>query len=239
MSEKIYLEKDSGEKIYLTGTQYILGRDNSCDIVFREGNVSRKHARLRLRDGSWYIKDLHSTNGTKINGNTIEPDREVFVCLGDVIDLANRSRVVLKCEIAEDQLDSERKINGIKNVDSAVEKQNQQNERPDEKTIESIILSFLPVLDSIEYGIHAYKEGSNNPHLKGLQKIREQAMEWLKRFDVLPVDAVGKPFDPNLYNAVSHVSDPSLPANTVKEVVQAGYTYKGKILRYADVVVAN
>jgi hypothetical protein len=46
----------------------LLGRHLSCDIVLRDLSVSRRHARLRFRDGHWVLQDLQSTNGTSING---------------------------------------------------------------------------------------------------------------------------------------------------------------------------
>ncbi|HWF51918.1 MAG TPA: FHA domain-containing protein [Solirubrobacteraceae bacterium] len=48
--------------------ELILGRDPVCDLVFTLGSVSRRHARLVCRDGSWVIQDLQSRNGTEVNG---------------------------------------------------------------------------------------------------------------------------------------------------------------------------
>lgn len=47
--------------------ELLIGRHPSCDIVLREPTVSRRHARLRFRDGTWILQDLDSTNGTTIN----------------------------------------------------------------------------------------------------------------------------------------------------------------------------
>lgn len=48
--------------------ELILGRHHSCDVVLSDPSVSRRHARLVLRDGHWVLQDLESTNGTMING---------------------------------------------------------------------------------------------------------------------------------------------------------------------------
>jgi FHA domain len=45
----------------------LLGRHLSCDIVLDDLSVSRRHARLRFRDGHWVLQDLQSTNGTLVN----------------------------------------------------------------------------------------------------------------------------------------------------------------------------
>ncbi len=49
-------------------TEVSLGRERSCDVVLDDPLVSRRHARLRFRDGSWILHDLGSTNGTFLNG---------------------------------------------------------------------------------------------------------------------------------------------------------------------------
>jgi hypothetical protein len=48
--------------------ELLVGRHRSCDVVLSNEGVSRVHARLRFRDGSWVLQDLSSTNGTTVNG---------------------------------------------------------------------------------------------------------------------------------------------------------------------------
>ena len=50
----------------------LIGRDQSCDIVLPNQNVSRFHAKLFTRGGKFYIEDNHSTNGTFVNGARLE-----------------------------------------------------------------------------------------------------------------------------------------------------------------------
>lgn len=49
------------------GTELLVGRDHGCDLVLSEVSVSRRHARLLFRDGSWILQDLDSTNGSVVN----------------------------------------------------------------------------------------------------------------------------------------------------------------------------
>src|SRR5260221_7938570 len=48
-----------------------VGRTEGNDLVLNHPSVSRKHARFESRDGAWWIVDLKSTNGVKVNGNLV------------------------------------------------------------------------------------------------------------------------------------------------------------------------
>ncbi len=57
------------------GQAYLVGRADESDLQLRDGRVSRRHARLVYQDGSWWIEDLQTTNGTRINGVPIRRER--------------------------------------------------------------------------------------------------------------------------------------------------------------------
>lgn len=52
--------------------ELVVGRDPVCDIVLADRTVSRRHARLLFRDGIWTLRDLDSTNGTRVNRVSVE-----------------------------------------------------------------------------------------------------------------------------------------------------------------------
>ena len=60
-----------GELFPLEGASVILGRHPACDIVLESASVSRQHARILNVDGNFYIEDLHSRNGTFLNGQPV------------------------------------------------------------------------------------------------------------------------------------------------------------------------
>lgn len=49
-----------------------LGRDPHCDVYMENETVSAHHARLSYHHGQWWLEDLASTNGTTLNGETVE-----------------------------------------------------------------------------------------------------------------------------------------------------------------------
>jgi adenylate cyclase len=64
-----------GDNIPLKKKKLLIGRRESCDIVLRYPNVSGQHARLSLEQGYWFLKDLGSRNGTKVDGFRISRKR--------------------------------------------------------------------------------------------------------------------------------------------------------------------
>jgi phosphoserine phosphatase RsbU/P len=62
---------EPGKIFTLEGESITLGRHPACDIVLESGAVSRQHARILNIDGDFFIEDLHSRNGTMLNGRTI------------------------------------------------------------------------------------------------------------------------------------------------------------------------
>jgi hypothetical protein len=59
---------DAGATLVLDGRRVTAGRGNGCDLVVRDTTVSREHAAFVLRGATWWVLDLGSTNGTRING---------------------------------------------------------------------------------------------------------------------------------------------------------------------------
>jgi pSer/pThr/pTyr-binding forkhead associated (FHA) protein len=64
-----------GDPIPLLKSYLSIGRRESCDIVLRFGNVSGQHCELMLEHGWWFVKDLNSQNGTRVNGLKVSKKR--------------------------------------------------------------------------------------------------------------------------------------------------------------------
>jgi FhaA, N-terminal domain/FHA domain len=74
-----------GKRLVVGPAGATLGRSRQCDVVLSDPNVSRQHAEIRPRGGSWVLSDLGSTNGTLLNGTRI--DRPEVVKRGDEIEV--------------------------------------------------------------------------------------------------------------------------------------------------------
>ncbi|MGD9401548.1 MAG: ATP-binding protein [bacterium] len=58
-------------KVKASQDTYILGRHDSCDIMLEDKTISRKHARLEIKDDEAFVEDLGSRNGTYVNGQKV------------------------------------------------------------------------------------------------------------------------------------------------------------------------
>lgn len=74
-----------GKRLLVGPAGVTLGRSRQCDVVLDDPNVSRRHAEIRPRGGSWVLTDLGSTNGSRINGQEVQ--RPEVVRSGDEIEL--------------------------------------------------------------------------------------------------------------------------------------------------------
>ena len=104
------------------------------------------------------------------------------------------------------------------------------------------ISAFLPVVDSIERAAAAASvldDDSEGSIKEGVNLIEKQANEVLNKLKVERIPGEGANFDPLYHDAVMHIEDESLEKNVVAEVFQVGYLYKGKVVRYSMVKVAN
>lgn len=104
----------------------------------------------------------------------------------------------------------------------------------------SVVEKILPVVDNFERGLDAVSEDEKeNAFVKGMEAVYKQFSTALEEIGVVPIEAVGKEFDPNLHNAVMHDEDDSMEANTVSEEFQKGYMYKDSVVRHSMVKVVN
>ena len=69
------IPQGGGDPIPLMKKSLLIGRRESCDVVLRFSNVSAHHCKLMVEQGYWFVKDLSSRNGTRVNGSRVERKR--------------------------------------------------------------------------------------------------------------------------------------------------------------------
>ncbi|MDD4125860.1 MAG: nucleotide exchange factor GrpE [Eubacteriales bacterium] len=97
----------------------------------------------------------------------------------------------------------------------------------------SAVSAFVPLLDNLDRAL------TFEPENEGLILLCKLVNEIFDKLGIKEIEADGKPFDPNLHNAIMHEEDPEKGENTVSLTFQKGYTLNGKIIRHAVVKVVN
>jgi molecular chaperone GrpE len=106
--------------------------------------------------------------------------------------------------------------------------------------VRSVVEKLLPVVDNFERGFATVEEeDKNDPFVDGMSRVYKQLMTELEKLGVEPIEAVGKPFDPNLHNAVMQTQSEEYESGTVAQELQKGYTCHGKVVRHSMVSVVE
>ena len=104
---------------------------------------------------------------------------------------------------------------------------------------EEVIVESLKIYDDLERSLMAFKakEGTDANLIKGLQMVYDSLSELMNKYDVRPIEVMGKSFDPNAHEALMIAESNDHPDNTVVEEFQKGYTLAGRVVRTAKVKV--
>ena len=105
---------------------------------------------------------------------------------------------------------------------------------------EKLVLELLPVLDHFELGLaDSVKNGAAAAFTEGFQLVCNQFRAALEKAGVQTIDAEGKPFDPALHEAITHMPSATVPEGHVVAQTRRGYKLGDKLLRAAQVVVSS
>ena len=130
----------------------------------------------------------------------------------------------------------------------SAEMQNMRRRMAEEKAAllkyegEELIVRLLPTLDNFERAIKmddTNLEDEVSKFLEGFKMIYGNLSNTLQGFEVVAMDILNKPFDPEFMDAVMTEEVEGVEPNIVVDVLQKGYTYKGKVIRHAMVKVSK
>jgi molecular chaperone GrpE len=105
---------------------------------------------------------------------------------------------------------------------------------------QSLLKEMLSVVDNMELAITSSGDGkkSDKPLIEGLNLTLNEILRVFEKFNVTPIEALGKTFDPAYHEAVMREETDDYPENTVISEFQKGYLIHDRLLRPAMVVVA-
>ncbi|MBS9778583.1 MAG: nucleotide exchange factor GrpE [Gammaproteobacteria bacterium] len=112
--------------------------------------------------------------------------------------------------------------------------------------LEKFIPELLAVKDALELGTKAANDSQSEESNEQMAKFIEGSemaitmfSDTLKKVGVEMVDPQGEVFNPELHQAMTMIPNPDVPANTIIEVIQKGYTLNERLLRPAMVIVSK
>jgi molecular chaperone GrpE len=95
---------------------------------------------------------------------------------------------------------------------------------------EKLICRLLPVLDSLDQAAK---------HDEGIKVLYSQLFDILKAEGLMPLEAIGKKFDPYRHEALFQVKTEELEEDIVAEEIQKGYLLNSRVIRFSKVAVAK
>jgi molecular chaperone GrpE len=105
---------------------------------------------------------------------------------------------------------------------------------------DAVLDDIFPIIDHLEKGIKAVKEaGEQNGIREGIELVYREFQKALEKHGVKKIEAIGKPFNPNVHEAVAVITRPEYPEHTVVQEVRNGYIRGDTLLRPAQVVVTG
>jgi len=95
--------------------------------------------------------------------------------------------------------------------------------------INEFILDFLKIYDDFLRAKEVLSQGKINTD--GLDSILKNMDSLLKKYNVIPIDALGEIFNPNFHEAISIITDPNLDDNTITKEIRKGYISHERVIR--------
>lgn len=100
-----------------------------------------------------------------------------------------------------------------------------------------VVATMLPIMDNLEKAVESKTEDTQ--YQDGVKIVARQFSEALKRLGLEEIEAIGKTFDPEFHEAVSHIQDPTKGDNEIVQEYRKGYKIGNKVVRHSMVIVAN
>ena len=105
------------------------------------------------------------------------------------------------------------------------------------ETQRKTVLAFLPLYDDLDRALAAPCQ--DEAYRKGIELMMQNLLSILADMKVLPMQSLGKCFNPAYHEAVSHIEDKTVGEERIVQVIQTGFTLDEEVIRHAKVVVAN
>jgi molecular chaperone GrpE len=104
--------------------------------------------------------------------------------------------------------------------------------------VEKFLKDILPVIDNLERAVQAATD-ADDPVVTGVKMVLRQFTSKAELYGARPFDALGKPFDPTVHEAMSQIETAEYEPGSVAQVFQRGWMLHERLVRPAMVIVAK
>ena len=103
-----------------------------------------------------------------------------------------------------------------------------------------LINKLLPILDNLDRATeHKDNKKTYEEYITGIALIEDHLRDVLVQCGLEPLEVIGKPFDPNLHDAVMQMESDEYESGIISSEIQKGYMLSGKVIRHSKVVVSK
>lgn len=171
------------------------------------------------------------------SGGNVETDADVIKGLREEAELLRKA-------LDEEREKSKKCLTQMKYLQADIENFKRRLKREVELLVESnherLITSLLSVIDELELAVEAARESrGKRAVISGVEMVLKKLYETLGKEGLTPIEAVGKPFDPQKHQAVSTVPAEGGEDGMVLREIRKGFMLKNRVIRPSWVEVAS
>ncbi|MBX7101521.1 MAG: nucleotide exchange factor GrpE [Myxococcaceae bacterium] len=134
----------------------------------------------------------------------------------------------------------ERTLRAMADLENFKKRAQREKEEVQKFGAEKLLKDFLPVLDNFDRALEHAKKGADLAGLEtGVRMVRKLFEDTLGKHGVKGFESVGKPFDPNVHEAMQQMESADVPPNHVLQEIVRGFTLHERLVRPALVVIAK
>ncbi len=173
-------------------------------------------------------------------GSASNEDHEVDIGLGsEAAAVRGLEAEVLKLTAERDDL-KDRMLRAMAELDNYRKRIKKEMEHAHEKGVNDLALRMVEVLDNLDRALAQTREEERKSGLaQGVELVHWQFLDVLSKFEIVPMETAGKPFDPRFHHSLMEETSASVPPGTVLEELVRGFSMRGRLLRPAQVKVST
>jgi len=146
----------------------------------------------------------------------------------------------LQTAISERNESQDRFLRSQAELDNTRKRYQKELEQTRQYAAAPFIQDLLPALDNLKRAVDAAENVDHVDELKqGVEMVAKQILDVFLKHNIKPIDALGKPFDPNLHEALQQMPSDEYPAMTITHELEQGFILNDRVVRPTKVIVSS